>query len=324
MRRAFLLCGLIFLMAAVMLPGPVSAKKIKIGVTAIINHPAIDAAEAGFRKALTDAGYVEGKDVEYQYLNAQGEMANTGTIAQKFANDPSIDLIHSISTPSSQAIVKAVKDKPVVYSAVTDPIGAGLVKTMDPAGGNVTGISDAWPVERQFKLYSEMLPQAKKWGVIYNGGEQNSLASVAKARKAMEKFGLTPVEVTVSTTAEVFTAAQSLIGRVDAVYVTSDSTVASALESVVKVCNTKKIPMFAGDTGSVPRGAIASLGLSYTDIGYAAGKKAVQILKEGKKPGDIPSGYGENLSLVINLKAAKVQGYDMPKKYIDMAAETIK
>jgi len=312
------------LIALVVCPAGADSKNVKIGVTAIISHPAIDAAKEGFVKALADAGFVEGKNVVYEDHNAQGDMGNTRVIAEKFAGDKSIDIIHTVSTPSSQAMVKIIKDRPIVYSAVTDPVGAGLVKTMDADGGNVTGVSDAWPVERQFKLYSEMLPSAKKWGVIYNAGEQNSVTSVGEARKAMEKFGLTMVEVTVSTTADVYTAAQSLSDRVDAIYVASDSTAAGALESIIKVCNSKKVPMFSGDTGSVERGVIAGLGLSYFDIGYEAGKKAVMILKGEKKAGEIPSGFGQNLSLVINLNAAKAQGYDVPEKYLKMAAQVIK
>ncbi|MBW1714156.1 MAG: ABC transporter substrate-binding protein, partial [Deltaproteobacteria bacterium] len=190
------------------------AKEFKIGVTVIVSHPALEADQKGFEKALAEAGV----KAKYDYQNAQGEMSNAQTIAQKFETDKSIDLVHAIATPTAQAACKTIKSKPVVYSSVTDPVGAGLVKTMDAAGGNVTGVSDAWDIELQMNLYHQMLPQAKKWGTIYNAGDQNSVKSIGWTKEAMKKLGLELVEVTVSSSSEVYTAAQSLVGRVDAVY----------------------------------------------------------------------------------------------------------
>jgi len=293
----------------------VQAKELKIGVTVIVAHPALEADQKGFEKALADAGVT----ASYDYQNAQGEMSNAQTIAQKFDKDGSIDLVHAIATPTAQAACKVIKGKPVVYSSVTDPVGAGLVKTLEADGSNVTGVSDAWPIDRQIELYAKMLPSAKKWGTIYNAGDQNSVKSIGWTKEAMKKLGLELVEVTVANSSEVYTAAQSLVGRVDAIYITSDNTVVSGLEALTKVVNQKKIPFFAGDTGSVPRGAVAALGFDYFAIGYAAGKKAAQILKDGKKAGEIPSGYAEDLSLHLSLKNAEAQGVTIDPKYIEMA-----
>jgi putative ABC transport system substrate-binding protein len=304
---------------ALMMPGTAPAKTFKIGVTQIVSHPALDADQKGFEQALKDAGL----DVKYDYQNAQGDMSNAQAIARKFKGDD-LDLVHCIATPTSQAIVKVITKTPVVYSSVTDPVDAGLVKTMDAAGGNVTGVSDAWPYERQVKLHHEMVPTAKKWGTIYNAGDANSVMSITWARAAMKKFGLEYIEVTVSTSAEVHMAAQSLADRVDAVFIISDNTVVSAFESLVKVCNDKKKPLFGGGTESVPRGAIAALGFDYFQVGYTAGQKAVQILKDGKKPGDVPSSLTKQLRLVVNLKAAKAQGVDLDEKFVKMADEVIK
>jgi putative ABC transport system substrate-binding protein len=250
-------------------------------------------------------------------------MSNAQAIARKFKGD-NLDLVHSIATPTSQAMVKVVTKTPVVYSSVTDPVDAGLVKTMGPAGGNVTGVSDAWPYDRQVKLHSEMVPSAKKWGTIYNAGDANSVKSITWARAAMKKYGLEYIEVTVSTSAEVHMAAQSLADRVDAVFIISDNTVVSAFESLVKVCNDKNIPLFGGGVESVPRGSIAALGFDYFQVGYTAGLKAVDILKGGKKPGDIPSSLTKRLKLVINLKAAADQGLKLDPKYVKMADEVVK
>ena len=304
---------------ALVMPGGAPAKTFKIGVTQIVSHPALDADQKGFEQALKDAGL----DAEYDYQNAQGDMSNAQAIARKFKGDD-LDLVHSIATPTSQAIVKVITETPVVYSSVTDPVDAGLVKTMDAAGGNVTGVSDAWPYERQVKLHHEMVPTAKKWGTIYNAGDANSVKSMTWARAAMKKYGLEYIEVTVSTSAEVHMAAQSLADRVDAVFIISDNTVVSAFESLVKVCNDKKKPLFGGGTESVPRGAIAALGFDYFQVGYTAGQKAVQILKDGKNPGDVPSSLTKKLRLVVNLKAAEAQCVNLDEKYVKMAEEVIK
>ena len=304
---------------ALIIPGAALAKTYKIGVSVIVSHPALDADQKGFEQALKEAGI----DVKYDYQNAQGDMSNAQAIARKFKGDD-LDLVHSIATPTSQAIVKVITKTPVVYSSVTDPVDAGLVKTMGSAGGNVTGVSDAWPYERQVKLHHEMVPSAKKWGTIYNAGDANSVKSMTWARAAMKKFGLEYIEVAVSTSAEVHMAAQSLIDRVDAVFIISDNTVVSAFESLVKVCNDKKKPLFGGGTESVPRGSIAALGFDYFQVGYTAGLKAVQILKDGKSAGDIPSSLTKKLKLVVNLKAAKAQGLKLDDKFVKMADEVIK
>jgi putative ABC transport system substrate-binding protein len=303
---------------ALIIPGAALAKTYKIGVTVIVSHPALESDQKGFEKAIAEAGL----EADYDYQNAQGDMANATTIAQKFKNDD-LDLVHAIATPTSQAAVKVIKNKPIVYSSVTDPVDAGLVKTMGPSGTNVTGISDAWPIERQIELYHQMVPSAKKWGTIYNAGDANSVKSISWTRDAMKKFGLELIEVSISNSAEVYTGAQTLVGRVDAIYITSDNTVVSALDSVVKVANNKKIPLFGGDTTTVEKGMIAAYGLNYFQVGYSAGKKAVLILK-GQDPGTVPSGLTDNLSLWINLKAAKDQNVTVPEKFVKMAEKVFR
>ncbi len=322
MKKGLVIC-LALLLAAVVVAGPsvCEAKKFKIGVTVIVSHPALEADQKGFEKALKDAGL----EAEYDYQNAQGEMANAQTIAQKFADDKSVDMVHAIATPTAQAACKVIKNKPVVYSSVTDPVGAGLVKTMaaDAANKNVTGVSDAWPIERQIKLYHEMVPKAKKWGTIYNAGDQNSVKSIGWTKEAMKKFGLELIEVTISSSNEVYTAAQSLIGRVDAIYITSDNMVASAMQSVTKVANQNKIPFFVGNTDQVELGATAALGFDYFQVGYTAGKKAAAVLK-GKKPAEVASGQTEQLNLYLNLKSAKIQNVSISQDLLKKAKKVIK
>lgn len=308
-----LLCALVFALNV-----SAAEKVYKIGVTVIVSHPALEADQKGFEKALKEAGV----KVEYDYQNAQGEMSNAQAIAQKFANDK-IDLVHAIATPTAQAACKVIKDTPIVYSSVTDPVDAGLVKTMDASGTNVTGVSDAWPIDQQIGLYQKIAPKAKKWGTIYNAGDANSVKSIGWTREAIKKRGLELIEVTISNSSEVYTAAQSLVGRVDAIYITSDNMVASALGSVTKVCDANKIPFFVGNTDQVELGAIAALGFNYHEVGYSAGKKAVQILKDGKKPGAIPSGPAEKLDLHISVKNAQKQGITIPKEIVDKADKVV-
>lgn len=302
-------------------------KMIRIGVTQIVSHPALDGDAKGFEKALADAGFKEGVNVTYDRQNAQGDMANAQTIAQKFL-DAKVDMVHSIATPTSQAVVKVIKNIPVIFSSVTDPVDAGLVPKTSPSGTksgtNVTGVSDRWPVALQFEMYTKFVPKAKKWGTIYNAGDANSMVHIKEMREAAKKLGVELMEASISTSAETMQAAQSLAGKgVQAINITSDNTAVSAFEAIVKICNEKKIPLFAGDVDSVPRGAIAAYGLDYFLIGESAGKKAVQVLK-GKKPGDIPWGPAEKFSLVISEKAAKAQSVTVPPDLLKKADKVIK
>lgn len=313
-RTAIFFTAMLFVFSTSSFAQEKGKKMVRIGVTQIVSHPALDSDAKGFEKALADAGFKEGVNVTYDRQNAQGEMANAQTIAQKFL-DAKVDLIHSIATPTSQAVVKTVKTIPVVFSSVTDPVDAGLVpKTSAPgskSGTNVTGVSDRWPVTLQFEMYVKLVPKAKKWGTIYNAGDANSLVHIKEMREAAKKLGVELIEATISNSAETLQAAQSLAAKVQAINITSDNTAVSAFEAIVKTCNEKKIPLFAGDVDSVARGAVAAYGLDYFLIGESAGKKAVQILK-GKKPGEIPWGPAERFSLVISEKAAKAQGVSIP------------
>jgi putative ABC transport system substrate-binding protein len=289
-----------------------TSKKIipRIGVTQTVSFPDFDADAKGFEKALAEAGFKEGIHVIYDRQNAQGDMRNAQAIAQKFL-DTKVDLIHSIATPSSQAVVKLIKNIPIVFSSVTDPVDAGLIpKTSPPGtktGTNVTGISDRWPVFLQFEMYTKFFPKAKKWGTIYNPEDPKSIFYIKEMREAAKKLGVELIEATISISGETLQTVQSLAGRAQAIHITFDYIAISSFDTVVKICNEKKIPLFGGDLKCVSRGAMAAYGWDYFQIGHAAGRKAAQILK-GEKPEDIPWELGEKLLLLINEKAAKTQG----------------
>jgi putative ABC transport system substrate-binding protein len=285
-------------------------KVYKIGITQIVSHPALDATVQGFIDALTQAGYVEGKNVTYDRQNAEGDMANATTIAQKFAGDKD-DLILSVATPTSQAAAKATSSIPIVFAAVTDPVAAGLVKDAKAPEANITGVSDMLPVQPHLDLIKQIVPDVQTIGVLYNSGETNSQTLVQQEKAAAEAMGLKVVEATAANSSEVLAAAQSLVGRADVISVLTDNTVVSALESVVKVCQENKIPLIAGDTDSVKRGAVAAYAFDYYQHGMQAGQMAAKVL-QGTPISQIPVEYAQNLQLAINAAAAEAMGVTIP------------
>ncbi|CAG9621927.1 ABC transporter substrate-binding protein [Sutcliffiella rhizosphaerae] len=293
--------------------------QIVVGVTQIVEHPSLDAAFEGFKKALEENGYKEGENVKYDVQIAQGDPNNNKPIADNFvANE--VDLIFANSTPSAQSALQATKDIPIVFTSVTDPVGAELVKSFDEPGENITGTSDTHPdaITSTINFIVDQIG-AKNIGVLYNAGEQNSIVQVQKVKEIAESKGASIVEASVSTSAEVQQAAESLIGRVDAIYIPTDNTVVSAFQTVVGVANNEKIPLFAGELDSMELGAVAASGFSYFDLGYETGLMAVQILKGEKKASEIPVAYPQNLKLVINTEAAEAQGVDVQEAWADIA-----
>jgi len=291
-----------------------TSKAYKIGITQIVTHPALDAAVAGFKAALAEKGF---SNITYDMQNAEGDMSTTASIAQKFAAE-GLDLILGVATPTTQAVVKADKTTPIVFTAVTDPLGARLVYDPTAPEANVTGVSDLQPVEPILALAKQFNPDAKTVGIVYNAGESNSVYIVEAANKAAANMGLKIVEATASNSSEVQAAAKSLVGRVDAVAVIGDNTAVTALEAIVKVCQEAKIPLFAGDTDSVKRGAAAGYGFDYKDLGKQAGYQAALILG-GTPIKDIPVEYAKNLQLSINEKAAQAQGVTIPADLVSKA-----
>ena len=233
-------------------------KEYKIGITQVAPHPSLDAATEGFKKALKDKGI----KVSYDEQNAQADMNNTQTIAKNFVGDK-VDLIFANATPSVTAALNATKVIPIIFTSVTDPVGAGFVEAFDKPGKNITGTTDNHP-EATKKTISFITNEvkAKKIGVIYNSGEQNSIVQVKEVKKIAEANGAKLVEVSVSTTAEVKQAAESLVGRVDAIYVPTDNTVVTALDSVISIANSKKIPLFVGELDSIKKALLQRVALT--------------------------------------------------------------
>ncbi|WP_017325881.1 ABC transporter substrate-binding protein [Synechococcus sp. PCC 7336] len=283
---------------------------LSVAVTQIVEHPALDAARDGIRDELAASGYVIGDTLQWTWESAQGSPTTAVQIASKFVGDEP-DVIVAIATPSAQAAVAAAREIPVIFSAVTDPVGASLVDSLEIPGGHATGVTDLTPIGSQLDLLLEIVPTAQTVGVIFNAGEDNSASLVKLMEAEAPERGLDIVKATVARSSDVAAAAESLVGRSDAIYVPTDNTVISAFESVVLVGRENQLPVFAGDTDSVARGAIAALGFDYYDVGRQTGAIVVRVL-EGEDPGTIAVQSIDRLELAIDLEAAAAMGVDIP------------
>ena len=298
-----------------------AADKVTVAVTQIVEHPALDAARDGIKKALEEAGYKDGDNLVFLSESAQGNPATAAQIAQKYVGEnPTV--IVPIATPSAQAVVAATQDIPVVFTAVTDPLGAQLIKNLEHPGGNVTGISDLSPLADHLNLIKEIVPTVKKIGVPFNPGEANGAALLAALQEMAPEWKVEIVEAPASKSADVQAAAQSLVGKVDVIYVPTDNTIVSALEAVIQVGIDNKIPVFSGDTDSVVRGAIASVGFDYFEIGRQTGAVIVRVLK-GEKPGDIAVKNATGTDLFVNTKSASAMGVTVPAAVLSRAKKVI-
>lgn len=237
-------------------------KSVRIGVAQSFSHPDLDEDMKGFEKALSEAGFKEGGNVTYHRQNAQNEKALAIAIAQKFIHSK-LDLIHSIATLTSQALIHSTLDIPIVFSSVTDPVGARLVPPKNPKESkskiNVTGVSDRWPTSLQFELQTQFFSKAKKWGTIYNAEDSKSLDHIRELREVSKKCRVELVEATISSSSETSQATQALVGRVHAIHIAFDRTALFGFEGIVRVCNEKKIPLFVGGPSYVSRGGIGRL-----------------------------------------------------------------
>ncbi|AOZ94367.1 ABC transporter substrate-binding protein [Paenibacillus crassostreae] len=287
-------------------------KSYTIAISQIVEHPSLDATREGFLQALKDAGITEGDNLKIDYNNAQNDMTNNMTIAQKIESSDA-DLVLAIATPSAQAVVQQVKDKNILFASVTDPLDAKIVTNLEKPGGNVSGGSDTNPeaITKLMDFIAGSFPEIKSIGLVINEGEPNAVMMSKLAEEALSKHDIKLVKAAITNTSEVKQAAESLIGRVDAYYITLDNFVVSGADTIIQIANEKDMPFFSSDRDTVEKGAFATVGFKYFDHGYQVGEMAVDILKNGKKPGDLPVGMQEKLDLILNLKAAAEQGIEV-------------
>lgn len=289
---------------------------VTVGISQFVQHPALDAATAGFKDAFIDAGYVEGETVIFDEQNAQGDVANTTTIAQGFESE-GVDLVLAVATPSAQAAAQNITDIPVLFTAVTDPEEAALVDSDEEPGGNVTGTSDMNPVADQIELIQEIVPDASKVGIVYSSGEVNSEVQVELAHEAGDALGIEIVEATVSNSSEVQQSTESL-GDVDAIYVPTDNQVVSGISALVQVAESKGIAVIGAEAGTVEEGAIATIGIDYENLGFQTGEMALRAL-DGADTATMSVETLDLLELVVNPDAAERMGVTLPDDLVDEA-----
>ncbi len=296
---------------------------ITIGISKIVSHPALDGVEQGIQDELAELGY---SDVSYDLQNANGDPNTAKQIAIKFKSDK-VDVAVGIATPTSQALASTITDIPVVYSAVTDPVGAGLVPSLDQGGENITGFSDMTPVREQIEFLASLM-DLKRLGHVYSSGEANAVVLANIAKEVCEDMGIEFVESTVTNSAEVKQATQAILGRVDAIYVSTDNTVVSALNSLVQTALEKDIPVMSADPSSAESfEVLAALGFDYYKHGRATGRLVDRILK-GEATASIPTQFMSDPNdldqLVVNLDVAAQVGITVPQAVIDRASVVVK
>jgi putative ABC transport system substrate-binding protein len=289
---------------------------VNIGISKIVQHVALDNIEQGIQDAIIGAGI----NAKFDLQNANGDVNTAAQIANKFKAEK-VDIAVGIATPTAVALANAIHDTPVVFATVTDPIGAGLVETLDHGTNNVTGTSDAIPTEEHIKLFAK-LANLKTLGYIYTSSEANSISAMDRVKKGCDEAGITLITQSISKSAEVKQAAEALVDRVDGLYLSTDNTVFSALSSLVQVFGKAKKPIFSGDvTGAMAGGCVFASGFNYYKAGIATGNMVVDILN-GKKPADIPVKLFTDPSetdFLIDLDAAKNCNLNIPQEYIDQA-----
>jgi len=323
-----LIAVLSLLLAAACVPKPEAEKVYRIGEVMIVEHPDLFADQEGFHQAMAKEGFVEGKNVEYMFLCAEGDMSVAHTIAQKFVSEK-VDLIHAISTPVAMACASAAEGTgiPLVFSTVSNPVVAGLVDSWEsPGPHNRTGVSDKLSASNTVEMIASICPDCQKMGIVYDVGEANAVATVSDVEAILPDFGIEPVEASVSTSAEVMTSAKSLVGRCDVMWWPDSNTVAAGFESLIAVCEENKIPLFGPTGWSVEGGCIGACGVhDYSWIGQEAGHMAARILLDGVDPANIPvTTPGAEQTPTLNPAAAERMGVTIPQEMIDKAYKIVK
>lgn len=291
-------------------------KAVKIGIAKIVQHIALDQVESGIMDAVKDAGI----EATFDLQNANGDVNTAASIANQYKNE-NVAVAVGIATPVAVSLATVIKDTPVVFATVTDPVGAGLVSTVEHGENNVTGLSDAVPTDQHIKLFKE-IAGIKTLGYIYTSNEDNSISSLELVKKACEENGLKLVTQSITNSSEVKQASQSIVDSCDGIYLTTDNTVFSALPALVQVFGDAKKPIFSADvTGAKEGGCLVANGFNYYKAGRATGEMVVEVL-QGKKPADMPVKFMTDVKdtdFLLDLDVAKNCGITIDQKFIDSA-----
>lgn len=286
-----------------------SSKGVKhIGILQYVEHESLTAARKGFIDELEKEGYKDGDKIEIDYKNGQGDQSNLQSISEKLVKDN--DLVLGIATPAAQSLVAASSETPILFTAVTDPVSADLVKTMKKPGGLATGTSDMSPINKQVELLQKVMPNLKKVGIMYTTSERNSEVQVEAAKKAFKKAGIKTVVKGIASTNDVQDTAKSLMDQTEVLFVPTDNTIASSVTLLSELSKEMKIPVVGGSADMVPKGVLFSYGTDYEELGRQTAQQALKILK-GKKAKEIPAEYPKALKVVVNDGMAKTLGVDV-------------
>ncbi len=291
------------------------AETLRIGIIQPMEHESLDAAREGFVQALADHGYTDGDTIVLDYQNAQGDSSALLTISQRFVGDD-CDLVLAIGTGAAQSIASQTSEIPVLITAVTDPVDAGLVQSSEAPGTNVTGTNDMNPIREQLELIPEILPDAQTVGLLYTSSEDNSILQIEEAKAILEEMNLDYVEQTVTGSNDVQQAVQSIVTRCDAIYIPTDNTFASAMPLVGSVVMESGTPVICGATGMVEADGLITLGLNYYNLGYQTGEMAVQVL-EGADPASMPVQSQNQYDYVVNEEMLSALGMELPQSLLE-------
>lgn len=318
-KRLSLFCTVVMLVI-----GSVNAfaQTYKVAVSQIVEHPALDATRQGLLDGLKAKGFEVGKNLEFNFQTAQGNPAIAVQIAKQFVGEKP-DVLVGIATPTAQALVASTKTIPVIFTAVTDPLGAKLVKNLDAPEANVTGLSDLAPVAQHVDLMMELVPGLKAIGVVYNPGEANAVSAIELLKSAAKEKNLQVVEATALKSADVQGAARIIASKVQVIYAPVDNTIASAIDALVGVGNQAKVPVVGGSTSFVASGAVASLGFDYYQVGIQTADYVEAVLK-GKAISEIPVSFAKGSDLFLNQKAADDLGITIPESMLKRASNITK
>ena len=303
---------------------PVTEEKVKIYINQLMEHQALDATTRGIVDGLADAGYIDGDNMELKIESAQGNMALAGQIANKFiSNKP--DIVVGVATMAAQSFVKfarAGKTK-LIFTTVTDPLEANLVRNLEQPGNNISGVSNFVSLEPQIEMFKQIKPSIKKLGFLYNPGELNSISLIEKLRIICPKYGIRLVIRSAGKTSEIAQSATKLSSLVDAIFISNDNTALSAFRMIVQAADQQKIPVFVSDTDIVASGAIAALGPNQYEIGKQTATMIVQVLK-GKDINNMQVQFPRKTELFLNMKVAKNLGIKFPDDLIAKAKVVLK
>ena len=308
--------------AAMAVPAMADEESVTIGISQFAEHGSLDNCREGFLEGLKEAGYEEGKNLTIEYQNAQADTGNAATIADSFVNKK-VDLICAIATPSAMSAYNSAMDAdiPVIYTAVSDPSGAGLVNEDGTNVGNITGTSDKLPVTEQMALIRELMPDAKKIGILYTTSEANSVSTIQEYKDHAEEYGFEIVDTGINTIADVEMAAKDLASKVDCISNLTDNTVVQGLQTVLAKASAAGIPVFGSEVEQVKNGCLAAEGIDYAALGKQTGAMAAKVLKGETEASDMPYEVCEGANLYINTEVARDLGITFPENYEADAAE---